>query len=178
MPKNKIAYFSAEIGISSNLPTYSGGLGVLAGDHIKSAADLGIDMVAISILYKEGYFKQIIDQEGKQKEVYPKFTPEPLLTQLNHMLSIKLNRKTIYIKAFVYVHKSINGNNIPIYFLDTDITENDNDIRQITLRLYSGDNKHRILQEAVLGYGGMKLLDILGEDKIVKYHMNEGHCSF
>ena len=98
MPKNKIAYFSAEIGISSNLPTYSGGLGILAGDHIKSAADLGIDMVAISILYKEGYFKQIIDQEGKQKEVYPKFTPEPLLTQLNHTFSVKLNEKIIYKK--------------------------------------------------------------------------------
>ena len=95
MPNNQIAYFSAEIGISSNLPTYSGGLGVLAGDHIKSAADLGINMVAISLLYKEGYFKQIIDQEGKQKEVYPKFIPEPLLTKLDHIFSIKLNGKKV-----------------------------------------------------------------------------------
>lgn len=178
MTDNQIAYFSAEIGISSNLPTYSGGLGVLAGDHIKSAADLGINMVAISLLYKEGYFKQIIDQEGKQKEIYPKFIPEPLLKQLDHIFSIKLNGKKTYIKASVYNHKSINGNNIPIYFLDTDIPENDNETREITLRLYSGDNKHRILQEAVLGFGGMKLLDVLGEDKIIKYHMNEGHCSF
>ena len=178
MKNNQIAYFSAEIGISSNLPTYSGGLGVLAGDHIKSAADLGINMVAISLLYKEGYFKQIINIEGKQKEVYPKFIPEPLLNQLNHVFSVKLQGKKIFIKACVYNHRSINGNNIPIYFLDTDISENDNETREITLRLYSGDNKHRILQEAVLGYGGMKLLDILGEDKIVKYHMNEGHCSF
>ena len=178
MKNNQIAYFSAEIGISSNLPTYSGGLGVLAGDHIKSAADLGINMVAISLLYKEGYFKQIINIEGKQKEVYPKFIPEPLLNQLNHVFSIKFHGKKIFIKACVYNHRSINGNNIPIYFLDTDISENDNETREITLRLYSGDNKHRILQEAVLGYGGMKLLDILGEDKIVKYHMNEGHCSF
>ena len=89
MIKNQIAYFSAEIGISSNLPTYSGGLGVLAGDHIKSAADLGINMVAITLLYKEGYFKQIIDQEGKQKEVYPKFFPETLLNKLDHIFSIK-----------------------------------------------------------------------------------------
>ena len=178
MPNDQIAYFSAEIGISSNLPTYSGGLGVLAGDHIKSAADLGINMVAISLLYKEGYFKQIIDQEGKQKEVYPKFIPEPLLTNLDHIFSIKLNGKEVFIKACVYKHKSISGNSIPIYFLDTDIPENDSETREITLRLYSGDKKHRILQEAVLGYGGMKLLDILGEDKIAKYHMNEGHCSF
>ena len=178
MGENQIAYFSAEIGISSNLPTYSGGLGVLAGDHIKSAADLGINMIAISLLYKEGYFKQIIDQEGKQKEVYPKFIPEPLLTQLDQIFSIELNGKEIYIKASIYNHTSINGNKIPIYFLDTDIPENDSETREITLRLYSGDNKHRIFQEAVLGFGGMKLLDVLGENKIVKYHMNEGHCSF
>ena len=178
MGENQIAYFSAEIGISSNLPTYSGGLGVLAGDHIKSAADLGINMIAISLLYKEGYFKQIIDQEGKQKEVYPKFIPEPLLTQLDQIFSIELNGKEIYIKASIYNHTSINGNKIPIYFLDTDISENDSETREITLRLYSGDNKHRIFQEAVLGFGGMKLLDVLGENKIVKYHMNEGHCSF
>ena len=178
MPNDIIAYFSAEIGISSNLPTYSGGLGVLAGDHIKSAADLGINMVAISLLFKEGYFKQIIDQEGKQKEVYPKFIPEPLLKKLDHIFSIKLNGKKVFIKACVYNHKSINGNSIPIYFLDTDIPENDSETREITLRLYSGDKKHRILQEAVLGYGGMKLLDLLGENKIAKYHMNEGHCSF
>ena len=103
MPSNQIAYFSAEIGISSNLPTYSGGLGVLAGDHIKSAADLGINMVAISLLYKEGYFKQIIDQEGKQKEVYPKFIPEPLLTKLDHIFSIKLNGKKVFIKVLMVI---------------------------------------------------------------------------
>ena len=178
MKNYEVAYFSAEIGISSNLPTYSGGLGVLAGDHIKSAADLGIKMVAISLLYKEGYFKQIIDQEGRQREVYPKFIPEPLLNQIDNIFSINLNGQETYIKASVYNHRSLNGNDIPIYFLDTDIAENDDETREITLRLYSGDNKHRILQEAVLGFGGMKLLDALGEDKIAKYHMNEGHCSF
>ena len=178
MSDHLIAYFSAEIGISANLPTYSGGLGVLAGDHIKSSSDLGINMVAISLLYKEGYFKQIINQDGKQKEVYPKFIPEPLLTQLDQIFSINLNGKRIFIKTSVYNHISISGNVIPIYFLDTDIPENDNQSREITLRLYSGDNKHRILQEAILGLGGMKLLDVLGKQNISKYHMNEGHCSF
>ena len=95
-----------------------------------------------------------------------------------NIFSIKLNGQKTYIRASVYNHRSINGNDIPIYFLDTDIAENDDETREITLRLYSGDNKHRILQEAVLGFGGMKLLDALGEDKIAKYHMNEGHCSF
>ena len=101
MSDHLIAYFSAEIGISANLPTYSGGLGVLAGDHIKSSSDLGINMVAISLLYKEGYFKQIINQDGKQKEVYPKFIPEPLLAQLDHIFSINLNGKRIFIKTSV-----------------------------------------------------------------------------
>ena len=178
MKNHQIAYFSAEIGISSNLPTYSGGLGVLAGDHIKSAADLKINMVAISLLYKEGYFKQIIDQEGKQREVYPKFVPEPILSELSHIFSINLNGKEIFIKACVYNHQSINGFTVPIYFLDTDISENDDETRGITLRLYSGDNRHRILQESILGYGGMKLLEILNQTNIEKYHMNEGHCSF
>ena len=178
MKNHQIAYFSAEIGISSNLPTYSGGLGVLAGDHIKSAADLKINMVAISLLYKEGYFKQIIDQEGKQREVYPKFVPEPILSELSHIFSINLNGKEIFIKACVYNHQSINGFTVPIYFLDTDISENDDETRGITLRLYSGDNRHRILQESILGYGGMKLLEILNQNNIKKYHMNEGHCSF
>lgn len=178
MKNHQIAYFSAEIGISSNLPTYSGGLGVLAGDHIKSAADLKINMVAISLLYKEGYFKQIIDQEGKQREVYPKFVPEPILSELSHIFSINLNGKEIFIKACVYNHQSINGFTVPIYFLDTDIPENDDETRGITLRLYSGDNRHRILQESILGYGGMKLLEILNQTNIEKYHMNEGHCSF
>ena len=178
MKNHQIAYFSAEIGISSNLPTYSGGLGVLAGDHIKSAADLKINMVAISLLYKEGYFKQIIDQEGKQREVYPKFVPEPILSELSHIFSINLNGKEIFIKACVYNHQSINGFTVPIYFLDTDISENDDETRGITLRLYSGDNRHRILQESILGYGGMKLLEILNQTNIKKYHMNEGHCSF
>ena len=178
MKNHQIAYFSAEIGISSNLPTYSGGLGVLAGDHIKSAADLKINMVAISLLYKEGYFKQIIDQEGKQREVYPKFVPEPILSELSHIFSINLNGKEIFIKACVYNHQSINGFTVPIYFLDTDISENDDETRGITLRLYSGDNRHRILQESILGCGGMKLLEILNQTNIKKYHMNEGHCSF
>ena len=178
MKNHQIAYFSAEIGISSNLPTYSGGLGVLAGDHIKSAADLKINMVAISLLYKEGYFKQIIDQEGKQREVYPKFVPEPILSELSNIYSINLNGKEIFIKACVYNHQSINGFTVPIYFLDTDIPENDDETRGITLRLYSGDNRHRILQESILGYGGMKLLEILNQTNIEKYHMNEGHCSF
>ena len=173
-----IAYFSAEIGISDNLPTYSGGLGVLAGDHIKSSADAGLPMVGISILYKEGYFKQSIDQSGHQLESYPRINLESELEKLPEIFSIKLRGREIFIQAYKYLCKGEKGQVIPIYFLDTDFDQNCNDDRIISLRLYSGDKDHRILQEALLGIGGIKLLETLGYDGINTYHMNEGHCSF
>ncbi len=173
-----IAYFSAEIGISASLPTYSGGLGVLAGDHIKAAANAEIPMVGITLLYKEGYFKQRVDEEGNQTEVYPKFDPEPMLEKLPKLFSLRLRERDVWIQAYRLLYKGETGHVIPIYFLDTDIEKNFNDDRKITLRLYSGDKDHRILQEAILGFGGIRLLDMLGIREIQTYHMNEGHCSF
>ncbi|MDP6570658.1 MAG: alpha-glucan family phosphorylase [Candidatus Marinimicrobia bacterium] len=173
-----IAYFSAEIGISASLPTYSGGLGVLAGDHIKAAADAEIPMVGITLLYKEGYFKQRVDEEGLQTETYPKFDPEPMLEKLPDLFSLRLRERDVWIQAYRLFYTGETGHVIPIYFLDTDIEENFNDDRKITLRLYSGDKDHRILQEAILGFGGVQLLDMLGLGEIQTYHMNEGHCSF
>lgn len=175
----KIAYFSAEIGISSSLPTYSGGLGVLAGDHIKAAADIGLPMCAITLLYKEGYFKQRIDDEGNQTETYPRFDPDPLLEKCNLNFALHLRKRAIQIEAFKLEHKSLNGNSLPVFFLDTDLEENDPEDRNITLRLYSGNKDHRIMQEAILGFGGIQLLKHLGiVDQIHTFHMNEGHCSF
>ena len=173
-----IAYFSAEIGISASLPTYSGGLGVLAGDHIKAAADAEIPMVGITLLYKEGYFKQRVDENGKQTETYPRFDPEPLLKQIPEKFCLRLRERDVWVEAYKLMYKGETGHEIPIYFLDTDLPENFNDDRIISLRLYSGDKDHRILQEAILGFGGIKLLDILGYNNISTYHMNEGHCSF
>ncbi|MBC8215045.1 MAG: alpha-glucan family phosphorylase [Candidatus Marinimicrobia bacterium] len=174
-----IAYFSAEIGISSQLPTYSGGLGVLAGDHIKSSADAGLNMCAVTLLYKEGYFKQRIDEEGNQSETFPRFDPYPMLKKLPVMFTLKLRNRDVWIQAFEYRFKGITGHEIPIYFLDTDVADNFHDDRVITLRLYSGDKDHRILQEAILGFGGIQLLEKLGiNGSIETYHMNEGHCSF
>ena len=180
MKKNnyKIAYFSAEIGISSSLPTYSGGLGVLAGDHIKAAADIGLKICAVTLLYKEGYFKQKIDELGIQSEDYPHFDPNPILKKINNQYAIKLRGRDVWIQPYEYLYRGINGHIIPIYFLDTDIEKNFEDDRTISLRLYSGDKNHRILQEAVLGFGGIRLLENLNIDNIQKYHMNEGHCSF
>ncbi len=175
----KISYFSAEIGISSSLPTYSGGLGVLAGDHIKAAADAGLPMCAMTLLYKEGYFKQRIDEDGVQTETYPSFDPFPMLKKLSKRFTLKLRDRDVWIQAYEYKYRGLNGHEIPIYFLDTDVKDNFPDDRKITLRLYSGDKDHRILQEAILGFGGIQLLESLGiNGDIETYHMNEGHCSF
>lgn len=174
----KIAYFSAEIGLSSSLPTYSGGLGVLAGDHIKASADAGIQMLGISLLYKEGYFKQLLDNEGNQREEYPRFDLSDNLSLLPNKFSIKIRKRDVWIQAYEYLHKSETGHIIPIYFLDTDIDENIAEDRMITLRLYSGDKNHRILQESILGFGGIHFLDTYDFNQVEKFHMNEGHSSF
>ena len=174
----KIAYFSAEIGISAKLPTYSGGLGVLAGDHIKAAADAELPMCAVTLLYKEGYFKQRLDDDGNQTEVYPRFDPNPLLKKLPIKFTLPLRKRDVWIQVYEYRHKGLTGHEIPIYFLDTNLEENFHDDQVITMRLYSGDKDHRILQEAILGFGGIKLLDELQYTDIETYHMNEGHASF
>ena len=176
--KFDIAYFSAEIGISSSLPTYSGGLGVLAGDHIKAAGDIGLNMCAITLLYREGYFKQRIDEEGIQTETYPRFDPYPLLKKLDVKFTLRLRARDVWIQVYRFDYVGHGGHSVPIYFLDTDVEENINDDRIISQRLYSGNKDHRILQEAILGFGGARLLDELGQNDIKKYHMNEGHCSF
>ena len=176
--KTKIAYFSAEIGISSKLPTYSGGLGVLAGDQIKAAADSELPMCAVTLLYKEGYFKQRLDDEGRQTEVYPRFDPNPLLKKLPVKFTLPLRKRDVWIQVYEYRHVGLTGHEIPIYFLDTNLEENFTDDQIITMRLYSGDKDHRILQEAILGFGGIKLLDELQYNDIETYHINEGHASF
>jgi len=176
--KFDIAYFSAEIGISSSLPTYSGGLGVLAGDHIKAAGDIGLNMCAITLLYREGYFKQRIDEEGIQTETYPRFDPYPLLKKLDVKFTLRLRARDVWIQVYRFDYVGHGGHAVPIYFLDTDVEENIKDDRIISQRLYSGNKDHRILQEAILGFGGARLLDELGQNDIKKYHMNEGHCSF
>ena len=176
--KFDIAYFSAEIGISSSLPTYSGGLGVLAGDHIKAAGDIGLNMCAITLLYREGYFKQRIDEEGIQTETYPRFDPYPLLKKLDAKFTLRLRARDVWIQVYRFDYVGHGGHSVPIYFLDTDVEENIKDDRIISQRLYSGNKDHRILQEAILGFGGARLLDELGQNDIKKYHMNEGHCSF
>ena len=173
-----VAYFSAEIGISPSLHTYSGGLGILAGDHIKAAADLDVNMVAVTLMYKEGYFKQRMDEDGNQTEIYPRFEPDPLLEKLDGTITLPLRGREVHVQVWKYTFLGIGGTPIDILLLDTDVEENAHDDRSITLRLYAGGKDHRILQEAVLGFAGIRALRNLGYKDFSTYHMNEGHCSF
>ena len=181
-PDNKndlIAYFSAEYGLDQILAIYSGGLGILSGDHLKSASDLGVPLVAVGLLYKNGYFNQKINGYGIQETEYNEISIEnlPLKRVKNEnnedvMVTLRLPKKELHIKAW-----KVNVGRVELYLLDSDIDENNQEYRQITKTLYGGDQEMRIQQEIVLGQGGVAMLKALGKDPTV-YHMNEGHSSF
>lgn len=172
----KIAYFSMEIGLTKDIPTYSGGLGVLAGDTIKSAADLRLPLVAVTLLTKKGYFRQILDERGRQLEEPEEWDPSRFMIPLPQRITVEIERRTVYVQAWLYEVRSLTGGFIPVFFLDTDIEENLPQDRDITHYLYGGDKAYRLKQEIVLGVGGVRILDELGF-RIKKYHMNEGHAS-
>lgn len=172
----KIAYFSMEIGLANHIPTYSGGLGVLAGDTIKSGADLKLPMVAITLISKKGYFTQEINEKGRQIELPTVWEPSKYMTLLPARAHVQIEGREVAIQAWLYIVKSLTSGSIPVLFLDTDIDENNPDDRDITSYLYGGDNAYRLKQEIVLGIGGVRMLHKLGFD-IKKYHMNEGHAS-
>lgn len=172
----KIAYFSMEIGISEGMKTYAGGLGILAGDMMKSATDLGIPMVGVSLAYSKGYMEQTLDASGWQTEKEDAWSPKDFSLRIPP-ISLTLSGKQVFVGAWLYVYKSPSGRTNPILFLDTDIPENAPEHHFITQRLYAGDHHHRLLQEAVLGIGGMKMLEALGAHDVRKYHMNEGHSA-
>ncbi len=172
----KIAYFSMEIGIRSDMSTYSGGLGVLAGDTIKSTADLNLPVVAVTILTKKGYFKQELDIYGRQTEIPDEWEPSNFMAPLKERITVLIEEREVFIGAWLYVVESMRGPKIPIIFLDTDLPENSPQDREITHYLYGGDQAYRLKQEIVLGIGGTRMLDELGFE-IKKYHMNEGHSA-
>jgi glycogen phosphorylase len=172
----KIAYFSMEIGLRSEIPTYSGGLGVLAGDTIRSAADLNVPLVAVTLVSNKGYFRQILDPSGNQIEHTEEWNPASLLIPLDEEVNVRIQNRDVKVKAWLYTCKSVTGGSVPIIYLDTDVEGNDSEDRRITDSLYGGDQRYRLKQEIVLGIGGVRMLDALGF-KIRKYHMNEGHSS-
>ena len=172
---NKIAYFSMEIGLDNNFHTYSGGLGVLAGDVIKSSADLKIPLVGVTLVSKKGYLKQEI-REGKQIDHPDDWTPSQYMTELPKQVELKIENRTVKVKAWLYDYQSPRGSLVSVVFLDTDVEGNTPEDREITSFLYGGDIEYRLKQEIVLGIGGVKMLKA-ADFNIRKYHMNEGHSS-
>ncbi len=172
-----IAYFSMEIGIHPKIRTYSGGLGILAGDTVKSCADLSVPLVAVSLLYKKGYFYQKLDEQGMQAELPYEWNPKKLLKLFKKKVTVTIENRTVFIQAWEYDVFGITGYRVPVIFLDTDIEENSEYDRSLTHSLYGGDSKYRFCQEVVLGIGGVRMLKEIGFYRLSRYHMNEGHAS-
>lgn len=172
-----IAYFSMEIGLDSSMPTYSGGLGVLAGDSLRAAADLGIPMVAITLLHRKGYFRQRLDSIGLQSEAPAPWSPESRLQALEPRISVAIEGRAVRVGAWVYRVQGVSGRAIPVYFLDTSLPENAPEDRTLTDELYGGDSRYRLCQEVILGIGGVAMLRALGYGDVSVHHMNEGHSS-
>jgi starch phosphorylase len=177
--KNPVAYFTAEFGFHETLPIAAGGLGILAGDHAKSASDLGLGFIGISLFYREGYFQQSINQDNWQVDYYTLLNPrnlpiEPVLNSKGEPLvcSVEMGVSQVKFKAW-----RVNVGRCPAYLLDTNLPENEQHYRDLTLRVYGGDSTTRILQEVLLGIGGVRLMRALGIEPSV-YHMNEGHAAF
>lgn len=176
LEKEYIAYFSMEIGISHTILTYSGGLGILAGDLLKAYADLKLPVIGITLLNERGYLKQIIEN-GQQTEEPQTWNISNLLVLLPNRVIVNIEGHEVKVGVWKHIIKGASGHNIPIFFLDTNIEGNTEYERKITSVLYGGDKQYRLAQEIVLGIGGVRMLQSLGYNNIKKYHMNEGHAS-
>jgi glycogen phosphorylase len=174
-----VAYFSAEFGLHESLRIYSGGLGILAGDHAKSASDLGLPFMGVTLFYRQGYFQQQISEDGWQRERYPAYDPARLpITPVTDkkgkriVVAVEIGHDTVHLQGW-----KVQVGRIPLYLLDTDLQENDSRYRELTAHVYGGDNWTRIAQEIVLGIGGVRFLRAVGA-KPGTFHMNEGHSAF
>lgn len=173
----KVAYFSMEIAVDPTIPTYAGGLGILAGDMLRSAADLGVPMAGVTLLYRHGYFRQQLDEHGNQREEDSAWRPEDNLTPTNCRTSVSIEGREVQVQVWLYLIHGLNGREVPVYFLDTALPENTPWDRTLTEHLYGGDQHYRLCQEVVLGMGGVRILRELGHSGIETYHMNEGHAA-
>lgn len=171
------AYFSMEIALEPDLPTYSGGLGILAGDTLRSAADMGLPIGGITLLHRKGYFEQHLDAYGNQSETESHWSPEEKLKPLAARASFVLDGEVIFLRAWQYTIRGCTGYAVPVYLLDTMLPENSPFAQTLTDQLYGGDDHYRLCQEAVLGIGGVAMLRQLGHHRVMTYHMNEGHPS-
>jgi membrane glycosyltransferase len=172
-----IAYFSMEIALQESIPTYSGGLGVLAGDTIKSFADIGMNVIAVTLLSERGYFYQRIDESGNQIEYDNIWSAKDFMTRLDYEIEVTIQERPVFVTAWVYQVTGIGGKSLPVLFLDTNLEKNSEEDRQLTSYLYGGDPEYRLKQEIVLGIGGVRILRRLNIHP-KKFHMNEGHAAF
>jgi starch phosphorylase len=175
--KRIIAYFSMEIGLEPGMRTYAGGLGILAGDTIRAAADLKAPIVGITLLHRKGYFRQSIDLTGWQKEEPEPWPIDRFLKEMPQRTSVAIEGRTVYLRSWRYEATGVGGFKVPVYFLDSDLPENSEWDRSLSHFLYGGDQRYRLCQEVILGIGGVRILRVLGYDEIQKFHMNEGHSS-
>jgi starch phosphorylase len=172
-----IAYFSMEIGLEVGMPTYSGGLGVLAGDTIRAAADLNIPMVAVTLLHRQGYFYQRLDAHGWQHEEPAAWAVHDFVHEMPARAAVTIEGRTVSLRAWHYPVRGLSGFTVPVYFLDADLPDNAAWDRTLTDTLYGGDIHYRLCQEVLLGIGGIRMLRALGYTEITRFHLNEGHAS-
>jgi starch phosphorylase len=172
-----VAYFSMEIGLRADMPTYSGGLGILAGDTIQTAADMEVPMVAVTMLPRKGYFHQELEASGRQIEKPDLWPVAEHLRQREARITVVLEKREVQVRAWQYDVVGMTGFVVPVLFLDTDLPANDDRDRELSHHLYGGDPRYRICQEYVLGVGGVRMLRTLGYHEIDRFHMNEGHAA-
>ena len=172
-----IAYFSMEICLDQAIPTYSGGLGVLAGDTLRSAADLKLPVVGVTLLHRKGYFRQQLDAAGNQSEGPVEWKPEELLQELPERTTVTIEGREVHVRAFRFMIRGVTGHEVPVLLLDTSLPENGEADQRLTDFLYGGDAHYRLCQEIVLGMGGAQILRRTGYAGDVRYHMNEGHSA-
>src|SRR3954470_5518474 len=171
-----VAYFSMEICLEQAVPTYSGGLGVLAGDTLRSAADLGVPMIGITLLHRKGYFEQHLDAAGAQTEQPVAWNPEDILDLLPVSATVQIEGRTVRVRAWRYIIRGVSGHEVPVFLLDTAVPENTPWDQTLTDYLYGGDSHYRLCQEVVLGMGGASLVRVIGFTPQL-YHLNEGHTA-
>jgi starch phosphorylase len=175
--RTSIAYLSMEIALRTEVHTYSGGLGVLAGDTVRSSADLDLPMVFVTLICRKGYLYQQIDADGRQVAHPDPWSPEQWTQPLDAKVSVQIEGRAVWLRPWLYVHRSALGPEVPVLLLDSDLEENEPDDRALTDHLYGGDRAYRLKQEVVLGIGGLRILQALGFE-IRTYHLNEGHAAF
>lgn len=172
-----IAYFSMEMALRPDMPTYSGGLGMLAGDTVRSAADLKLPMIAVTLLHRKGYFAQKLDANGWQAEAPVPWDVAGFCRELPPRVHVGIEGRTVHVRAWQHTVKGIGGHEVPVILLDADLSENAEWDRALTHHLYGGDAHYRLCQEIVLGIGGVRMLRALGYHEVSRFHMNEGHAA-